>query len=618
MRKATVFVIGSAIIGVLLILSLFLSIVVTPADVFHDSYNNVLSTKYDTLTNTDSPKIIIITGSSGAFSLDGDLLAKETGMNVANTAIHAGIGALYETELSKANIAAGDIVLLGYEWGWVTNVNYMDTLGTDILMTGIDEKVEMYRYLPVSKYKDVLGYLFTFAEKKRMYTGGASGAYSRSAFSKNGNTMSLRHDGSPIIQAFKVDPGNYGWIDFHDPVIPEPTVKYLKEYKKYVESKGASVYWIGCPTYEEAVQCDYSELQKAANQVKLQIGIEYISNPVDYVFPGKYMYDTIYHTNTLGMEYRTELLAADLKRAGIIKNVDRRVIEDGKTYTFEYSGVPAGFIALQDGFYQIEAWGAGAAATESMYPNSSGKGAYVSGKLKLKKGEILYVYVGGQAGWNGGGTGEAVGGDATDIRLVYGDALDFESLKSRIMVAGGGGGGMHERTKELISAGNAGSICGKNAECIDNVGNSDGGGSGGTQTKAGAAGNQEHQMAASVSKQGGFGYGGKNYGGQASGGGSGYYGGGAGIHPGSTWDGGGGGSSFVSGYEGCDAISEDSTAANIIHTGQSYHYSGFVFENIVMIDGDSEMPSSVGEGTILGNAGNGKVIITFIKEIPRN
>jgi hypothetical protein len=43
-----------------------------------------------------------------------------------------------------------------------------------------------------------------------------------------------------------------------------------------------------------------------------------------------------------------------------------------------------------------------------------------------------------------------------------------------------------------------------------------------------------------------------------------------------------GGSSFISGYTGCNAISESSTENNIIHTGQPNHYSGCVFTNSVM------------------------------------
>lgn len=69
--------------------------------------------------------------------------------------------------------------------------------------------------------------------------------------------------------------------------------------------------------------------------------------------------------------------------------------------------------------------------------------------------------------------------------------------------------------------------------------------------------------------------------------------------------------SFISGYDGCDAITENSTADNIVHTGQSIHYSGYKFEYGEMIAGNSEMPNPSG-GIMTGNSGNGFARITVI------
>ena len=103
------------------------------------------------------------------------------------------------------------------------------------------------------------------------------------------------------------------------------------------------------------------------------------------------------------------------------------------------------------------------------------------------------------------------------------------------------------------------------------------------------------------------------YFGGLSGGGGGYYGGNVSwditgsnsIHASAS-----GGSSFISGYSGCDAIAESSTEDNIIHTGQPNHYSGKVFTNPIMIDGGSVMPSPTGS-TETGHTGNGYCIITW-------
>lgn len=94
------------------------------------------------------------------------------------------------------------------------------------------------------------------------------------------------------------------------------------------------------------------------------------------------------------------------------------------------------------------------------------------------------------------------------------------------------------------------------------------------------------------------------------GGGGGYYGGASRVYA----QAGGGGSSFISGYEGCDAIDESSTEDNIIHTGSSIHYSGKVFTNAKMIDGDSSMPKPNGDGNVIGNTGDGHAKITYLTE----
>lgn len=46
-------------------------------------------------------------------------------------------------------------------------------------------------------------------------------------------------------------------------------------------------------------------------------GYEAISDVEEYMFPGRYFYDSDYHLNDLGAALRTERLLADLKAAGI-------------------------------------------------------------------------------------------------------------------------------------------------------------------------------------------------------------------------------------------------------------------------------------------------------------
>ncbi len=253
---------------------------------------------------------------------------------------------------------------------------------------------------------------------------------------------------------------------------------------------------------------------------------------------------------------------------------------------FKYTGA-AQSITLKADKYKIECWGAGAY-------NSSG--GYTAGEIAFNTTTTLAVYVGQRLGsGNGtsfnGGTGSSggwPGGGASDIRLVLNaNWKDFASLKSRIMVAAGGG----------AASGYGGAGGGL-------VGYSGGVTTGGSQTTCGSRQSTGYLSA-------GFGYGGGG-----CGGGGGYYGGGAAA----CANGAGGGSSFISGHNGCNAISASSTASNIIHTGQPNHYSGFYFTNTVMIDGAGYqwttqkgtyvgMPNLTETGMMIGNSGNGQVNI---------
>ena len=117
-------------------------------------------------------------------------------------------------------------------------------------------------------------------------------------------------------------------------------------------------------------------------------------------------------------------------------------------------------INLKTGNYFIECVGASGGGGDL-----GGRGAKVSAFLSLKNEKTLYIYVGREGGigkkdgnvvaggFNGGGNGGSgcdlttqyaksgsSGGGATDIRLKNGNWDDQNSLKSRVLVAGGGGG----------------------------------------------------------------------------------------------------------------------------------------------------------------------------------
>ena len=298
-------------------------------------------------------------------------------------------------------------------------------------------------------------------------------------------------------------------------------------------------------------------------------------------------------------------------------------------WTYGYTGQYQVFIAPAKGYYQFELWGA--QGGNSVGNNSvtcsgnrgkaygsgcGGFGSYTTGTVLLNKDDKVYIYVGQRGyngggnkpgGWNGGGSStydhsdneaSGSGGGATDIRIVPTSTPtkwnEFDSLKSRIMVAAGGGGG-----SDVYVAGNGGTLQSVRNRFSNNA----------TQTTGYAFGYGEN----AVYRRGNI---------DVAGGGGGYFGGfstamSSGNY-GNYGQTGTGGSSFVSGCTGCVAISEESTAQNnIVFLDSNIHYSGIEFTDIQMIAGGYSMPST-NTGYITGNAGNGYARVTMVNKSENN
>ena len=106
--------------------------------------------------------------------------------------------------------------------------------------------------------------------------------------------------------------------------------------------------------------------------------------------------------------------------------------------------------------------------------------------------------------------------------------------------------------------------------------------------------------------QDGYGVGSSN---GVAGSGGGYYGGTTSDYA-DNCEAGAGGSSFVSGYDGCEAILEESTENNIIHSGQKIHYSKKEFQSIKFLNGNEQKNNNIdGYASIIYLSNNYKLAL---------
>ena len=254
-------------------------------------------------------------------------------------------------------------------------------------------------------------------------------------------------------------------------------------------------------------------------------------------------------------------------------------------------------LELSPGSYKFECWGSkgGGWWAGTDIKSKPGLGAYTSGTIFLSKSTTFYIYIGTTGLFNAVNknieeteSSYGVPGAATDVRLNYSNEwFNTQSLLSRIMVAAGGGGA--EWAGSI--GGNGGEIEGgesTSSKDPDSYEAHEDKCAGATQTSGSTC--PSYQWGSSPeynAAPGTFGISGipdlsncESYGGI---GGSGYYGG-------TSYDyayAGSGGSSFVSGHKQCNAVKDSET---IQHSGDSVHYSGYVFNDPLMIRGNTTMP----------------------------
>ena len=363
--------------------------------------------------------------------------------------------------------------------------------------------------------------------------------------------------------------------------------------------------------------------------------------------------------STTGSDQWSSVVTATEISSGAVGHYDAYSTRVGtSTYSgsFSCSGTYLTFTVPFTGTYTIECWGAQGGDTQNN--GLGGKGGYVKGTISLNLSDVLYIYIGnkpssdntyhtaakyyatdgnsthydtGVSLFNGGGAATCTttietccGGGATDVRIMKHTESDgwsgAGSLKSRIIVAGAGGGGQgYQNGSHIPTAGGAaGGLTGYNGSVSHSL---NGGGTlptGGTQTSGGV----RDQHPTWTGHDGGFGFGGQGeyywYGG---GGGSGWYGGGGGGS-GSYVTSGAGGSSFISGMTGCNGwdneLNNYAGAGNPSKILVGSSYKTFSFSNCEMIDGAHSMPKPDGSGNETGHAGNGYCRITGTSVVPQN
>ncbi|MBE6611890.1 MAG: hypothetical protein E7632_05315 [Ruminococcaceae bacterium] len=270
-----------------------------------------LSDKYARLTSVESPKVVLIGGSSMAFGLDSERLEKLVGMPVVNFGLYATLGTKCMMDLAKAGIGDGDIVILAPETDAQTMSLYFNG---EAVWQALDSDFSMLRYIDAADYGELAGALWGFAQAKLSYVRENNppmpdGVYSRESFNEFGDISYKR--------PFNVMHGDFDPsqpIRFDDALLDEDFIEYVNDFSAWCKSRGAVLYYSFSPMNALAAEADEEAIAAWYGKLAAALDCEICSDVRTYIMEAQYFYDTNFHLNDTGVDLRTRYLAADILR----------------------------------------------------------------------------------------------------------------------------------------------------------------------------------------------------------------------------------------------------------------------------------------------------------------
>lgn len=264
-----------------------------------------LNDKFELLKNTESPKIIIVGGSSSAFGIDSGIIDKEFNYNVVNTALLGGLGLRYSSEFVKTNLHEGDIVIVVPEYLHLNGTVYKDTFNKAIV-----EFPQSIKYVSLIQDPISLSHILLNIQKRARKFLGLSRPiknyiYDRSSFNRYGDIV------AHLNAVPNRKPKNFMW-NYEDVNIK--TIKTLNDFHNYSINEGVQVFMTFSPCTRAAEAGDKNG-QEWVKELSEQISMPIISTPDRYCFPLDHFWDSEHHLNAKGRQERTKRLVEDLKAA---------------------------------------------------------------------------------------------------------------------------------------------------------------------------------------------------------------------------------------------------------------------------------------------------------------
>lgn len=284
----------------------------TEISYFADAIDRLIALK-------DKKKMIFFSGCSFAYGLDSRAVASEVGneYQVLNLGIIGGTNAGFQFDIISHFVGEGDVFIHAPEPA--SPFQLMADNSAEIRMFVVTEG--NYDLLSLADISAIDGFFTEFAAycKNREQLDAESYDGFSDVYNEFGDVIKPRRftgEDRPFTEDFS--------YSFKPDFINMRTADLLCGYYGKLQSKGVKVAvsyspinFHGLPA-EDREEHTWEKFERNFTECLFrEHGVEIISDVKDYIFAGRYFYDTDYHLNDEGVKIRTERLLRDMKAHGI-------------------------------------------------------------------------------------------------------------------------------------------------------------------------------------------------------------------------------------------------------------------------------------------------------------
>lgn len=272
---------------------------------FTNSVEGCFGEKWERLASSDKPVIVVVSGSSSLYGLNGAMLQSMVGEDytVVNFGTNAGVSSVFYMEMLSHFLDEDDILIHAPEIGGstmgATNVTWR-------LFRGTEYYINVWRHVDMTRYTEFFSQLSEF----NTYRQNSSLDYTVRAASMNiyGDIDNVVVENDPEYHAGAN-------ISLNPNAISGGNQQNLNWVYQLLMDKGVTVYMSCAPCNYNAIPGQYrndAAMDAYMEGIRSSVIVPVISHIKDYILPGEKMYNSDYHPNAYGRDERTEHLYADL------------------------------------------------------------------------------------------------------------------------------------------------------------------------------------------------------------------------------------------------------------------------------------------------------------------